>query len=406
LNDQFVTFNVPTFQHSTPGYAFCTYFDRNYLTRGLALYASLVRHCQRPFSLWILCFDDETYAILTRLNLPGVHLISQQEFEADDAELVRTKATRSRVEYYWTCTPSLPRYILRRHPEVDLITYLDADLYFYGAPQLMYDELGSGSILIIEHRYAPEHAELATTSGIYNVGVMVFRRDARGLACLQWWRERCLEWCYMRAEDGRFGDQKYLDDWPQRFHGVVVLQHPGAGLAPWNLSRYDLRFGRSGATVDGLPLVFYHFHGYKAVSKRIVQISGPSYRISSHQVRWLYQPYIAALKQAECRASAGGWAATHGKFDIEFDDVRKGLMRQRLFLVDPVWLGELIWRLSGWRLANWELEEVADRAFAAGEHGQARDLAWHLIRRNPLVLRRKSVVAMLLHASRSAETPG
>ena len=279
-------------------YHFCTYFDRNYLARGLALYESLRQHCRRPFVLWILCFDDETYDILARLNLPGVRLISQQAFEASDEALVRAKADRSRVEYYWTCTPSLPLYVLQHDPEVELITYLDADLCFYSDPRPIYDELGDGSILIVEHRFSPEYAHLATTSGIYNVGLLAFRSDEHGLACLRWWRERCLEWCYIRFDDGRFGDQKYLDDWPKRFDRLVVLQHKGAGLAPWNLTRYAIDAGLGRVTVDSVPLIFYHYHSFQYVSPKVCRPAARVYAMPLPQAQFLYRAYVAALDES------------------------------------------------------------------------------------------------------------
>ena len=80
------------------------------------------------------------------------------------------------------------------------------------------------------------------------------------LAALGWWHDRCIEWCYQRFEDGRFGDQKYLDDWPTRFEGVHVLEHPGGGLAPWNISAHRLGESEGSVLVDGQPLIFFHHH--------------------------------------------------------------------------------------------------------------------------------------------------
>ncbi len=59
---------------------FCTYFDRNYLPRGLALYRSLQRHCP-DFQLWVLCMDRICYEVLTTLGLPGVHAIALDDYE-------------------------------------------------------------------------------------------------------------------------------------------------------------------------------------------------------------------------------------------------------------------------------------------------------------------------------------
>src|SRR6185369_9309965 len=129
------------------------------------------------------------------LNWPELIPIPLEEFEAADPALLQAKANRSKVEYYFTCTPSLPLYVLNKNPEYDLVTYIDSDLYFYSSPEPLFEEMGDDSISVIEHRYAP-HLLGRERYGIYNVAWMSFRRTPDGLACLNWWRERCLEWCY------------------------------------------------------------------------------------------------------------------------------------------------------------------------------------------------------------------
>ena len=282
---------------------YCTYFDRNYLYRGLALYRSLNRHSPE-FVLWVLCFDNTTYEILTHLQLPSLHPISLQAFEADDVPLLQAKRNRSQVEYYFTCTPSLLLYVLNHNRDIDLLTYVDADLFFFGPPEPIYREFANGSILIVGHRFPPEFKHLEVF-GTYNVGLMMFRRDDSALECLRLWREQCLEWCYDDPESGRFADQKYLDDWPSHFENVVVLQHKGAGLAPWNLSNYRLRAERGQILVDSDPLVFYHFHGFKTLSRWLFDMGlwsrgkglakylhAPDHVVKHH----IYSPYVRELR--------------------------------------------------------------------------------------------------------------
>jgi hypothetical protein len=275
-------------------YHFCTYFDRTYLLRGLTLYRSLKAHVPE-FVLWVLCFDGFTYDVLSRLDEPALRPVSLEQFESGDEELLKAKPTRSRIEYYFTCSPSWPLYIMNGCPEVDLITYLDADLYFYSGVSPVFDELGSNSILIVAHRF-PERLRRLEKHGIYNVGLLAFRNDVYGRQCLQWWRARCLEWCYDRLEDGRYADQKYLDDWPQRFARVVVLQHGGAGLAPWNWMACDIRTHDGQTTVDGQPLIFYHFEGVKILSRRLYDPGVGKYRRMPLALRRrLYAPYMQAM---------------------------------------------------------------------------------------------------------------
>jgi hypothetical protein len=44
------------------------------------------------------------------------------------------KPTRQPVEYSWTRGPAFLRYPFDRELEIELLTYLDADLLFFGDP--------------------------------------------------------------------------------------------------------------------------------------------------------------------------------------------------------------------------------------------------------------------------------
>jgi hypothetical protein len=238
--------------------------------------------------------DDVTYNLLDRMSLDRARLIKRDEFE--DPDLLRVKPTRSVAEYCWTCTPSLPLYVLRTKPEVDLITYLDADLYFFSSPEPIFTEFGDRSILIVEHKFSPRFSELAV-NGKYNVEWLTFRRDESGLAALNWWRERCIEWCYYRFEDGKLGDQKYLDDWPERFPGVHVLKHIGGGVAPWNMSSYTVRLHEGRIHIDGMPLIFFHFHKFRILTARRFSEVSPMYAESSGLPKPIFDEYSRSLRE-------------------------------------------------------------------------------------------------------------
>jgi SAM-dependent methyltransferase len=298
-------------------YEFCTLFDSNYLPRGLVLYRSLVEHCPE-FVLRVYCFDRETARVLDELNLPGLRVVPLEDLESHDEGLLAVKPTRAPVEYCWTSTPAVCLHALETEPEVSSITYLDADLMFFSSPKPVFEELGDASVLIVPHRYAPEYRKFEEESGTFNVEWLTFRRDSNGLEALSWWRERCLEWCYHRYEDGKMGDQKYLDDWPVRFAGVHSLQHPGAGLAPWNIGQYELAERDGRVTVDGRELIFYHYHSLRIYEQALLPRAvaslageprpGPgvlwttSYPASPVERALIWEPYLSRLLEELGRA--------------------------------------------------------------------------------------------------------
>jgi hypothetical protein len=275
---------------------FCTYFDKGFIRRGLALFESLQEHCG-DFRLYALCFDDCTLEALKKYGSNRLHPVSLEELLQADKQLAEVRSNRNTVEFYFTTTPALPLYLMNQHSEIDYITYLDADLFFYNSPNEIFAEIGSASITIIEHRYAA-HLKGYEKNGIYNVSWVGFRRDVNGLNALKWWREKCLDWCYDRHEDGKYADQKYLDDWPERFSNVHVIRHLGANLAPWNLSSHRLSSDAGTIKVEGYPLIFFHFHGFRKILPNVYDPNLSSYGVKLTEIirTKIYQPYIEGLE--------------------------------------------------------------------------------------------------------------
>ncbi len=276
---------------------YCTYFDKVYLARALALHASLKKHAG-AFRLYVLCWDNDSIQGLKDAGLDNVVIIAPQQVETFDTRLVKARQGRSPVEYYFTAGPAFMDFIFTLDPQIDLLTYLDADMYFFSSPEPIYAELGGASVGIIAHRFAP-HLEKRKRFGLYNVGWVSFRRDKNGLDCLRWWKDRCIEWCYDYLDGSRFADQKYLDEWTNRFKGVLVITHPGANLAPWNIANYKIELIDRQVMVDGQPLIFFHFQGFREIRPWLFDsnLGSSGVRLNSFLKNSIFRPYLEDLHQ-------------------------------------------------------------------------------------------------------------
>jgi hypothetical protein len=241
--------------------------------------------------------DDAALTDLNRLHLPEIVPISIHDFESGDTAMREAKQNRSLIEYYFTSTPSLLLYVMNHWPAIDVLTYVDADVFFFASPAPLFEEMGSSSIAIIRHNFSPGLRD-REIYGIYNVGWLSFRRDENAAACLAWWRAQCIEWCYDRLDNGRYADQKYLDDWPARFHNVKVIEHKGANLALWNVGNYTLHTNdEKTVMVDGDRLIFYHFHKFKQTSSLFYDPGWRDYNVSAGSTlrTRVYKPYLQCL---------------------------------------------------------------------------------------------------------------
>jgi len=289
---------------------FCTLFNSKYAARGLALYKSLEKHCD-CFHLYVFAFDDDVYVALKKFQLKYATIIPLGDFEDD--RLKKVKKERTTREYCWTCEALTVQYCFANY-QIDNCTYLDADIVFFANPKLLISEMGDDDVLLTEHRYSTDKYY----GGRFCVQFVTFKRTQNGMNVLNWWCDRVLEWCHEYEEDGKFGDQMYLNDWPERFSGIHVLEHLGGGVAPWNNMNYS--FFKRGSEIWGIdkkdgvefPVVFYHFH-YLNISEvvfhihklylsniiRYAEFHIGGYMVSSEVIDLIYKPYVKKLIQCE-----------------------------------------------------------------------------------------------------------
>lgn len=274
---------------------YCTHFDSNYLSRGLALHASLRRHAA-PFRLWVLPLDAACQESLGRLALPEVVTLPIPALESAFPALRDARGNRTLVEYYFTCFPFLPLHLLRAHPGIDRLSYLDADLFFYASPEVLYGP-ADPPIGIVPHRFPP-HLPHLERYGLYNSGWLDFRRAPQTFACLERWADQCLAWCHERPENGQYGDQRYLEEWPS-LYPVRILDHPGANLGRWNLGRYAIQDSPEGVRVDGSPLIFFHFSGLRELAPGLYDPALEAFgaRLTPVLRRSVYLPYLRCLRE-------------------------------------------------------------------------------------------------------------
>jgi hypothetical protein len=300
---------------------FVTLFDSNFLPMGLALHDSLVS--QGPaFHLWIICMDEAVEQQLERIALPQVTLLPLGKCETP--ELLAVKPGRTRGEYCWTFTPFTFQAVFDRDATVERVTYLDADLFFFADPGLLLAELDAAhkQVLITDHAYAPEHEFFIPLSGRFCVQFLTFRRTPGAAKVMRWWQERCLEWCFARHEDGKFGDQKYLDAWPELFPDEVhIVNQVEKTLAPWN----ELHFEK--ALLGRIDPVFYHFQGVKLIRHDTAKLYHYNYTIGKQGLR-LYRSYQASLRKAVGTMKQLGIAVPWFREDLSFKRRVLNLLRK------------------------------------------------------------------------------
>jgi hypothetical protein len=243
----------------------CTYFDFNFLPRGLALYNS-IKKFHSDFILYVLAFDKETYDFLINLNYENIKPISFEVYNS----YFNTNQDKfaDRKQYFFSATPNICLYLFEEEKSIDLLLYLDADVFVFNSLDSLYAEVTDSSIAFCSHRFPPLFNLLSRNYGRFNVGVNFFRRTDSGMKCLREWKKECDDW--FPDKPGYplkfFSDQIFLDQWPSRYPDVKIVENIGVNVAPWNVANYRFAQKNNRFFINEYPLIIYHFSSLKKVS--------------------------------------------------------------------------------------------------------------------------------------------
>ena len=206
--------------------------------------------------------------------------------------------------------PYLLEYLFERYSAQKVI-YLDPDIIVYGRLDGLLALLDQHSVVLTPHlldplddSFHPSEVDIMR-AGTYNLGFIALARSGQWRELLHWWQQKLYEGCIVEPERGYFVDQRWMDLVPGLFEQVFVLRDPGYNVAYWNFKTRDLQRANGGYTVNGHPLVFFHFSGFSA--------RNPS-PVSKHQDRFvmtdLNKAYRACFADYRERVLANDFAET------------------------------------------------------------------------------------------------
>ena len=220
----------------------------------------------------------------------------------------------------------------------DTVLYFDPDIVVYAPLEAALRPLQDGASLVLTPHVlhpsegADEPNDLGfLRAGAYNLGFLGARAGEETRRILHWWSRWLLFNCVNSQPAGLFVDQKFIDLVPAFGANVAILRDPGLNVAYWNLTQRRLGWDGARWTVDGRPLVFFHFSGF--------DVDAPA-RLSKYTTLFdgNLEPPLRALLQAyeERLSSLGHRRIPHGAYAFArfasgtpIPDVVRRMFRQR-----------------------------------------------------------------------------
>jgi len=228
---------------------FCSYFDKNYLSKFLVLRNS-IETFTFEYRFFVLALDNYVEDFFKKNKIKNIEVISLKDLEQSYKDLIVAKKNRDLIEYYFTLSPFLPIYIFEKFKCMN-IAYVDSDFFFFKNPTKLFQENLNNSVTLIRQESEPKY-------GLFNMGLIFFNFNfSETLGILNTWSQQCLDSCpdIPNTNKNIYADQKYLDEWFLRLRNIKVLYPEYSVLSPWDTNQ-KIEFN-----IDNI--FAFHFHNFQ-----------------------------------------------------------------------------------------------------------------------------------------------
>lgn len=280
-------------------YYFSMILSEANLFKAIPMYASLENSCS-DFKLFILCMNDSVYRVLSKIGFENIILVKLKDIERNNYDLEVAKSNRIFHEYCWTLKPIFLYYVMNKYENAEYYAHVDADLFFFSNIGQIFGENPNASIFLTDHRNSKEFYNYYELSGLYNTGFVGVKNNNEAKAAVRFWGDRCLKKCTVEYDtvNKTFGDQRYVEEWPNIFKNVHIVKSIGANVAFWNAKNYKVSKMNDAVYVDNSPLIFYHFSSVIILGPREFDLCSFYPIEDKNLMSYIYDPYIRCLSQS------------------------------------------------------------------------------------------------------------
>lgn len=238
--------------------ALVTIISKNYLPFARTLYKSVKSKNENIDFFTFIVDEESSYLDVTGMQILCVDVVNISNYKQRAMYFDITELNTS-------VKPDVILYLLSIG--YHSVIYLDPDIKVFHNLDSLFSPLENNvyDFILTPHitepildQFFPTEIDMLKT-GIYNLGFIGV--GVGGFDIIKWWAKRLEKFGFNDTANGLFTDQKWIDLLPGLSDRVFIERGKGFNMAYWNMHERHLEYKDYEYTVEGRPLIFFHFSG-------------------------------------------------------------------------------------------------------------------------------------------------